>query len=57
MKFRIVVLAIATVSLLFSQAAINAEATTVSADSFTTSTQVDPQGGFLCKTIQFFCFK
>ena len=52
MKFRVVVLAIATISLSFSQVAINAEAATVSADSFTASAQVDPQGGFLCKTMR-----
>mgnify|MGYP000990582237 FL=1 len=39
MKFRVVVLAIATISLSFSQVAINAEATTVSANPILTSTQ------------------
>lgn len=57
MKCRVVVLAISTIFLLFSQIVINAEATTVSAYSSTTPTQADPQSEFLCKAFLPLCFR
>lgn len=55
MKFRVVVLAIATISLSFSQVAINTEATTVSANPIMTSTQTNPHGNLMCAIFPSIC--